>query len=488
MADDSKEENSLSIDETLKLMPCCPRCILRLLGERDTDSYTDSVEREIEGICVACLGILEKANESAFIDKIQSAVKSSGHQFDSFVLAVSVSHSLTLRQHSLSIFLQEKFSSAFSRKELDEIPRVKDVFKWVLGPKLEERLQVNYKPLSPFKISLDFTHKDAEREVEFLNDSPKSRLRQRRKRHKTENNPEEGKLSSSSVNKALAELTTVDLLKRVTDCPPKSAQSPIELSQITCGHDSIYIAGRYNKYSRTLPQTPWLIDNVRLRESSVEEKICDLLTAKVRCDDHKFASAGREDVDVRMLGSGRPFLVELINPRITRLKESFFAELQREINSSCSDVAIRDLQQVTKEQCLALKDAETNKTKTYRALIWTENEVTEEQLQKLNDLKDVKIYQKTPLRVLHRRPLAVRERYIFSMKSERIDSNHWNLFLKTQAGTYIKEFVHGDFGRTKPSLGDLLNAETDILELDVESVDVDWPPRKDDNSALNDKS
>ena len=29
-----------------------------------------------------------------------------------------------------------------------------------------------------------------------------------------QNNPEEGKLSSSSVNKALAELTTVDLLKR----------------------------------------------------------------------------------------------------------------------------------------------------------------------------------------------------------------------------------------------------------------------------------
>jgi len=50
--------------------------------------------------------------------------------------------------------------------------------------------------------------------------------------------------------------------------------------------------------------------------------------------------------------------------------------------------------------------------------------------------------------------------------------------LKTQAGTYIKEFAHGDFGRTKPNLGDLLNTETDILQLDVESVDVDWPPRK----------
>ena len=33
--------------------------------------------------------------------------------------------------------------------------------------------------------------------------------------------------------------------------------------------------------------------------------------------------------------------------------------------------------------------------------------------------------------------------------------------------SYIKEFVHGDFGRTKPNLGELLNSETDILQLDV---------------------
>ena len=34
--------------------------------------------------------------------------------------------------------------------------------------------------------------------------------------------------------------------------------------------------------------------------------------------------------------------------------------------------------------------------------------------------------------------------------------------------SYIKEFVHGDFGRTKPNLGQLLNTESDILQLDVE--------------------
>ena len=38
------------------------------------------------------------------------------------------------------------------------------------------------------------------------------------------------------------------------------------------------------------------------------------------------------------------------------------------------------------------------------------------------------------------------------------------------AGTYIKEFVHGDLGRTVPSIGSLLESEADILQLDVAQV------------------
>lgn len=49
------------------------------------------------------------------------------------------------------------------------------------------------------------------------------------------------------------------------------------------------------------------------------------------------------------------------------------------------------------------------------------------------------------------------------------------LDVKTQAGTYVKEFVHGDFGRTRPSLCDLLNAEVDIVALDVTSINLKWP-------------
>lgn len=33
---------------------------------------------------------------------------------------------------------------------------------------------------------------------------------------------------------------------RLTDCPPKLSHSPSELSEVTCSHDSIYIAGLYS--------------------------------------------------------------------------------------------------------------------------------------------------------------------------------------------------------------------------------------------------
>ena len=38
------------------------------------------------------------------------------------------------------------------------------------------------------------------------------------------------------------------------------------------------------------------------------------------------------------------------------------------------------------------------------------------------------------------------------------------------AGTYIKEFVHGDLGRTVPNVGQILGTEADILQLDVTNV------------------
>jgi hypothetical protein len=37
----------------------------------------------------------------------------------------------------------------------------------------------------------------------------------------------------------------------------------------------------------------------------------------------------------------------------------------------------------------------------------------------------------------------------------------------TSAGTYVKEFVHGDLGRTSPSIFTALQCDVDIVQLDV---------------------
>ncbi|XP_062575484.1 tRNA pseudouridine synthase Pus10-like [Saccostrea cucullata] len=147
----------------------------------------------------------------------------------------------------------------------------------------------------------------------------------------------------------------------------------------------------------------------------------------------------------------------------------------QEINKS-ADIKVRDLQIVDKKDVDKLKEGEIEKTKTYSALCWSKDSLSEEQLNKLQEVKDLVIYQKTPIRVLHRRPLATRERIVYSISAEKIDDLHFTLSLSTQAGTYIKEFVHGDFGRTTPNLGTLTGVECDILELDVQSVELDWPP------------
>ena len=61
-----------------------------------------------------------------------------------------------------------------------------------------------------------------------------------------------------------------------------------------------------------------------------------------------------------------------------------------------------------------------------------------------------------------------REKIIFRCQATWINPNFFVLFVLSSAGTYIKEFVHGDLGRTVPNVGTLLGGNSvDILQLDV---------------------
>jgi len=68
----------------------------------------------------------------------------------------------------------------------------------------------------------------------------------------------------------------------------------------------------------------------------------------------------------------------------------------------------------------------------------------------------------TPLRVLHRRTLMVRDKIIHKVNVIPINHNYALVFILASAGTYIKEFIHGDLERTLPNLGSYMG-KTDIL-------------------------
>lgn len=186
---------------------------------------------------------------------------------------------------------------------------------------------------------------------------------------------------------------------------------------------------------------------------------------------YKFHSAGREDVDVRMLGSGRPYVLELVSPHRQYFSQDELKALEAEVNNCVSGgVETESLRYTTSDITVHLARHSESKTKKYRCVVWCSRAITssaDAKLCSVNALKDLQVSQKTPLRVLHRRSLLDRPKVIHAVSCQRVN-DHWLVVdLETQAGTYVKEFIHGDNGRTTPSLGELLGGRTDIIQLDV---------------------
>lgn len=103
-------------------------------------------------------------------------------------------------------------------------------------------------------------------------------------------------------------------MKKFYSLPFERLTSSFELE---CVHDPIFLAGRYLKFSRTLSQTAWIIEGERKLSSSIEEIMGDCLKKELGATEFVFTSSGREDIDVKCLGKGRPFTLEFMEPKRT---------------------------------------------------------------------------------------------------------------------------------------------------------------------------
>lgn len=242
----------------------------------------------------------------------------------------------------------------------------------------------------------------------------------------------------------------------------------------------LFVAGRYCKLVRDIPQSKWFCSSCRgkgcqkcggtgkLYPESVEEIISKPLLDASEGEKTAFHASGREDIDARMLGTGRPFVVEISKPKKRSLD---LAQISEMINiAGEGKVQVSRLRFTNRDVVRKLKKAEVAQ-KEYRDLIEFEREVSEAELQNVaKELTGALIKQQTPLRVVHRRADLTREKYIYKVKVKKVAPNQAEMIIRCQGGLYIKELVSGDEGRTVPSVSGLLGANAKTLKLDVLKV------------------
>lgn len=240
----------------------------------------------------------------------------------------------------------------------------------------------------------------------------------------------------------------------------------------------LFIEGKYNKYLRGIPQTKWPCTKCKGRgcdecngtgkqyPESVEELLSERILEVTRGYEAKFHGAGREDIDVLMLGSGRPFVLEIKEPKIRKIN---LKELEEEINKSAKGkTAYHGLKFVERNRKAEIKVSSPDTYKVYKALVKCDEPYDKIKLKDLEKLDEIN--QQTPIRVLRRRADKVRIKHVKELKSEVIDDYTFEITIKTEGGLYIKELISGDEGRSKPNVSEILGVNAVCAQLDVVEV------------------
>lgn len=240
----------------------------------------------------------------------------------------------------------------------------------------------------------------------------------------------------------------------------------------------IYIEGKYNKLIRGIPQTKWPCSKCKGKgceacngtgkqyPESVEELLSEKILEATRGYEAKFHGAGREDIDVLMLGSGRPFVLEIKEPRIRKID---LEKLEKEINqANKGKTQYHNLKFTEKNRKGEIKQSSPDTFKVYKALVKCSGAFDEKKLEELSELDEIN--QQTPIRVLRRRADKIRLKHVKNVETNIIDDTTFEMIVKTEGGLYIKELISGDEGRTHPNVGEILGVDAVCKQLDVLEV------------------
>jgi len=307
----------------------------------------------------------------------------------------------------------------------------------------------------------------------------------------------------------------------------------VERDHVETQVNPAFVYGRYRKLERDIPQTEWpcrecggtgdqlgdegAVDCEHcggtgyMYPTSVEQAVAPHVRAAMDGDAATFHGAGREDVDARMLGTGRPFVVEVERPRVRRPDVAAIAD---DIAAGSEGVAVDGLRLATYDTVERVKELPANKT--YRMSTRLDHPVDADRLREaLAALHGATIEQRTPNRVDHRRADRTRTRQVYGIDGRLVapsesedpldpwldgtdldpasgpvapgdgdtdgpaEGTHVLVEVHGEGGLYVKELLHGDEGRTEPSLAGRLGVGVEVTALDVLAVEGEDEPFED---------
>lgn len=242
---------------------------------------------------------------------------------------------------------------------------------------------------------------------------------------------------------------------------------------------NVWLESRYRKLRRGLPQTVFWCPKCKgdrrrskscaeckgfgkLTKESVQELIGRRVLPQMQAKTGNFHGAGREDVDVLMLGRGRPFVYEVIGARRPDID---LEALQKDIVARAEGaIELAPFVRVTRERVVYWK--QTNFDKVYRADVAVEQMPAAEKIAAAAAFAG-SVVQRTPQRVAHRRADLDRTRDLRVLGLAPTSDTTLELRVQCQHGTYVKEWISGDDARTTPSLAALLGVSCKCAQLDV---------------------
>ncbi|KAJ3297689.1 putative tRNA pseudouridine synthase Pus10 [Rhizoclosmatium sp. JEL0117] len=520
--------NASEISDHLRANNLCDRCILRVLGVRKATLFASS-NLGTSHSCPTCFGLLQPTTSTSVALKITSKIRDEHWSgLTSFFIAPHLPIQLALRSRAIDLLLStnnlaidrgvskrvpKKFDRNQSNKansdrrasnKANHLPQldpadnqlfsvsqrqidVKDALAMMVAHEVSRVTGLVFDPKAAFHVELAFEHRETENEFEWVREQRKRTRQDVPWRKPVESG---GDIVLETWNQMVNAAMTLDYQDFVREgyIPFKPVNSECVCTEIKLVHLSLFVAGRYNKYSREISNARMEYNGERLVAESVEELIGEHLDLLFHADGHNFASSGREDVDVLMLGSGRPFYMELVNPKKLDISQNQVRIAQEQINKTREGkIRVAHLQLVEKDETKHLKNSASTKRKSYSTLIQLSKPVTLHQLNELSNMKDLALKQQTPIRVMRSRSDLERDKVVHEMnvypENEGVlrETGEYvydliRIDLTTSAGTYVKEFCHSDGGRTVPSIKELLGVESaTVVALDVLQVFLDWP-------------